>query len=77
MSWHARSPNVLLASQNAYLGKPALTKALQDVGRISAPSNKTPAERIVSARQILVQMQSAPMNRLTELLDSAIAELQD
>ena len=52
-----------------------MTEALVGMRRISPPEKKTEAEKIVGARQQLVLMKSAPLHKLNEMLDAAIAEL--
>ena len=62
--------------QGLHLGKPALVSALVDLGVISPPSRKTPDEKIIVVRGLLLQMQTAPFRKLPALLDAAIYELQ-
>ena len=51
-------------------------RALVTLGIISAPSTKTPDEKILVARGLLLQMQTAPFRKLSGLLDAALYELQ-
>lgn len=62
--------------QGLHLNKPSLMRALVTLGIISAPSTKTPDEKILVARGLLLQMQTAPFRKLSGLLDAALYELQ-
>ena len=58
------------------MNKPSLVRALVALEIISAPSTKTPDEKILVVRGLLLQMQTAHFRNLPGLLDAAIYELQ-
>ena len=63
-------------AQRAYADKPELEAVLKVVGKVKSNEDKTNAEKIAGAREVLVQMQTARVDKLAALLNAALAELE-